>query len=171
MDMLEAMSARVKALEEVIEEGRYATPVEEREAWIEAPKPPAFKGFRDAQEVKNLVWHLENYFKCDKVKNDEIRINTIILYLMEMAMLWWKYKESEMGKGLFTISMWEQFKNEFKKAFFPNNVVYKAKHKFRELKQTGNVRASIKELTTLTLHIANLSEEHMIFHFMDGLQS
>lgn len=49
------------------------------------------------------------------------------------------------------IGTWEQFKTKFKKTFFPNNVVYEAKRKFRELKQTDSVQAYIKKFTTLTL--------------------
>ena len=68
-----------------------------------------------------------------------------------MAMLWWRRKESEIGKGRCTINTWEQFQEEFKKTFFPNNVIYKAKHKFRELKQTGSIRAYVQEFITLTV--------------------
>ncbi|XP_055822010.1 uncharacterized protein LOC129890490 [Solanum dulcamara] len=67
--------------------------------------------------------------------------------------------------------MMSKFRNEFKKSFFPNNVIYEAKHKFQELKQTGSIRAYVKEFTTLTLQILNLTDESMLFHFMDGLQS
>ena len=45
------------------------------------------------------------------------------------------------------MNTWEKFYEEFKKAFFPYNVIYEAKRKFREL------------------------DEDMLFHFLDGLQS
>lgn len=61
-------------------------------------------------------------------------------------------KESEIGKRLFTINTWEQFQVEFKKTFFPNNVIYEAKYKFRELKQMDSIRAYVRELTILTSH-------------------
>ncbi|XP_015167081.1 uncharacterized protein, partial [Solanum tuberosum] len=88
-----------------------------------------------------------------------------------MAMLWWRRKEADIGKGTCTISTWEQFREEFKKSFFPTNVIYEVKRKFRELKQTGSIRAYVKEFTTLTLQIPNLTDEDMLFHFMDGLQN
>ena len=59
---------------------------------IKAPNPPMFKGVRDAQEVENFLWHLENYFNCNRVKNDENKINIVVLYLSEMAMFWWRRK-------------------------------------------------------------------------------
>ena len=67
--------------------------------------------------------------------------------------------------------MWEQFHEEFKKDFFLNNVVYEVKRKFRELKQTVSFWAYVNEFTNLTLQIPNLTDEEMLFHFMDGLQS
>ena len=124
-----------------------------------------FKGSRDAQEVEKFLWHLDNYFKCNQVKNDENKINTTVLYLSEMVMLWWMRKESEIGKGRCTINTWDQFQADFKKMFFPNNVIYEAKCKLRALKKTGSTH-----FTTITLKIPNLTYENMLFHFMDGLQ-
>ena len=57
------------------------------------------------------------------------------------------------------------------KEFFPNNIIYEAKLKFRELKQKGSIRTYVREFTTLTLQIPNLTDEDMLFHFMDGLKS
>ena len=51
----------------------------------------------------------------------------------------------------------------------PNNVIYEAKRKFRELKQKGSIRAYVREFTSLTLQIPNLTDEDMLFHFLDGL--
>ncbi|XP_049388521.1 uncharacterized protein LOC125852885 [Solanum stenotomum] len=171
LNTIETMKAEMRTIKEGMEVGGSASPDRDREARVEAPKPPMFKGIRDAQEVENFLWHLENYFKCSRVKSDETKINTAVLYLSEMAMLWWRRKEAEIGKGTCTINTWEQFREEFKKAFFPNNVIYEVKRKFRELKQTGSIRAYVKEFTTLTLQIPNLTDEDMLFHFMDGLQN
>ena len=171
LNTIETMKAEMSTLREDIEAGGSVPPDRDREARVEAPKPPMFKGIRDAQEVENFLWHLENYFKCSRVKNDETKINTAVLYLSEMAILWWRRKEAEIGKGTCIINTWEQFREEFKKVFFPNNVIYEVKRKFRELKQTGSIRAYVKEFTTLTLQIPNLTDEDMLFHFMDGLHN
>ena len=60
---------------------------------------------------------------------------------------------------------------EFKKAFFPSNVVYEAKHKMRELRQKGSIRAYVWEFTTLTFQIPNLRDDDALFYFLDGLQN
>lgn len=75
------------------------SPDRDIEATVEAPKQPIFKDVRDVQEVHNFLWHLESYFKCSRVKSEENKINTVMLYLSEMVMLWWRRKEVEIGKG------------------------------------------------------------------------
>ena len=99
------------------------------------------------------------------------KINTVVLYPSDMAMLWWRRKESHIKKGTCTMNTWKKFHEEFKKAFYPNNVIYEAKRRFRELKQKDSIRAYVREFTTLTFQIPNLTDEDMLFHFMDGLQN
>ncbi|XP_060172138.1 uncharacterized protein LOC132603213 [Lycium barbarum] len=174
LSTIDAMKAKIVALEKQVNVGVTEAAnnvVVMREAKIEAPKPPVFKGVRDAQEVENFLWHLENYFKHGKVRDDEAKINTAVLYLTETAMLWWRRKVADTDRGLCTINTWDQFKHEFKRQFFPNNVLYEARRKLRELKQTGSIRDYVKEFTTLMLQIPNLTSDDLLFHFMDGLQN
>ena len=112
---------------------------------------------------------MEHYFKCSWVSSDENNINTVVLYLSEIAMLWLRRNKAKIGKGTCTINTWEQFRKEFNKAFFANNVVYDVECKFQELKKIGSIQAYVKEFTTLTVKIPNLTDEDMMFHFMDGL--
>ncbi|XP_070050957.1 uncharacterized protein [Nicotiana tomentosiformis] len=174
LSTIDAMKAKIESLEDHVSDGvteAASNVVVTREAKIEASKPPMFKGFHDAQEVENFLWHLENYFRNGKVRDDEAMINTAVLYLSETAMLWWRRKMAGMDKGLCTISTWDQFKAEFKRQFFPNNIFYEAKCKHREWKQTGSIRIYVKEFTTLMLQIPNLTNDDLLFHFMDGLQN
>ncbi|XP_069144439.1 uncharacterized protein [Solanum lycopersicum] len=168
---IETLKNKVVTLEEEREVIASTSHGQERESRVEVPKPPIFKGVRDALEVGNLLWHLVNYFKCNRVRSDASKIKTVVLYLSDVAMLWWKRKDTEIEKGIRTIDTWEQFCEEFKKAFFPNNAVYEMKCKVRELKQMGSIRAYVKEFTILTLQIPQLTEDDMLFTFMDGLQN
>ncbi|XP_070029677.1 uncharacterized protein [Nicotiana sylvestris] len=143
LSTINAMKVKIGSLEEHVNADVTeitSNVVVTREAKIEAPKHPVFKGVRDAQEVENFLWHLENYFRHGKVRDDEAKINTA-------------------------------FKAEFKRQFFPNNVLYEARHKLRELKQIGSIRNYVKEFTTLMLQILNLTNDDLLFHFMDGLQN
>ena len=77
----------MEALREDREVGGSPSLDPEREARVEALKPPMFKSVRDVQEVENFLWNLENYFKCNRVRSDVNKINTAVLYLSEMPML------------------------------------------------------------------------------------
>ena len=168
---IESLKAKVATLEEDREVGGSSSHYQEREARVEAPKPPVFIGVRDAQAVDNFLWHLENYFKCMRVRSDVNKINTAVLYLSELAMLWWKRKESDIAKGSCALNTWEKFRVEFKKAFLPSNIVYEAKRKMRELRQKGSIRAYVREFTILTFQIPDLKDDDALFYFMDGLQN
>ena len=85
--MIDTMKVEIKALNEGAEVGGLSSFDRDRQAKVEAPKPAIFNGVRDAQEVENILWHLENYFKCNRVKNDENKINTVVLYYQKMVML------------------------------------------------------------------------------------
>ncbi|XP_075091881.1 uncharacterized protein LOC142172029 [Nicotiana tabacum] len=173
LSTIDAMKAKIELLEEHVNVGvteADSNVIVTREAKIKAPKPPVFKGVHDAQEVENFLCHLENYFRHDKVKDDEAKINTVVLYLSDIAALWWRRKYVDMEKGLCKIETWEQFK-ELKKQLYPVNVVYEARQKLRELQQTATIREYVREFTTLMLQIPSLSKEDSLFYFMDGLQN
>ncbi|XP_070020078.1 uncharacterized protein [Nicotiana sylvestris] len=174
LSTIDAMKANIESLEEHVNAGMTeaaSNVVVTREAKIEAPKPPVFKGVRDAQEVENFLWHLENYFRKDKVRDDEAKIKTTVLYFLETAMLWWIRKMADVDKGLCTISTWDQFKAEFKRQFFPNNVLYEKRRKLKELKQTGSICNYVKEFTTLMLQISDLTNDDLLFHLTGELQN
>ena len=81
LSTIETLKAEVKALKEGMEVGRSSSFYRDREDKVKAPKLPMFKGVHDAQEVENFLWHLDNYFKCNRLKSDESKINTTVLYL------------------------------------------------------------------------------------------
>ena len=95
LDVIESLKAEVEALKEDREVGGSTSLDREREARVEFPRPPMFKGVRNTQEVENFRWDLENYFKCNRVRSDVNKINTAVLYLSDMAMLWWRRKDSD----------------------------------------------------------------------------
>lgn len=70
---------------------------------IKSPNPPILKGFRNTQEVENFRWNLENKFKHNKVRDDDGKINTAMLYLSAIAILWWRQTCADMEKEPCTI--------------------------------------------------------------------
>ena len=76
----ETMKAEIEALKEGVDVGGSSSLEQDREAKFEAPKPPMFKSVYDAQEVETFLWNLENYFKCNRLRTDEIKINIVVLF-------------------------------------------------------------------------------------------
>ena len=68
-----------------------------------------------------------------------------------------------------TIDTWDVFKREIKKKFYSEDVVYLARKNMKHLKHTGSIHEYVKEFFMLTLEIPNMSEDELLFNFMDNL--
>ncbi|XP_072083760.1 uncharacterized protein [Arachis hypogaea] len=169
----EKLENSLKLFEEVrvwFEEAKSRPTIIRETTKIDLPKPKEFKGVRDAREVENFLWQMERYFEGQGVVEEAIKVRTAALYLSDNATLWWRRKCVDMEKGTCNIATWEDFKRELKRQFFPENVVYEARKKLRELKHKSTISDYVKEFTTLTLQIPNLASEDALFFFIDGLQ-
>lgn len=62
---------------------------------VEIPKPKAFGGSRNAKEIDNSIWCLEQYMKAQGVVEDAKKIETAALYLDDTAMVWWRRTYAE----------------------------------------------------------------------------
>ena len=114
-------------------------PVTVRETRIEAPKPKEFRGERSAQDVENFLWQMDAYFEHVNIQSEAAKIRTTTMYLTDTAMLWWRRKKADMEKGVCCIRL------------------------------TSSIRDYVKEFTELTLQIPSLTNEDLLFYFMDGL--
>ncbi|KAI3446915.1 hypothetical protein Pfo_003580 [Paulownia fortunei] len=79
-------------------------------------------------------------------------------------------KHADIEQGSYWVDTWEDFKKELKRHFYPRNIIYEARKKLRELKQQGTIRKYVKDFTTIMLQIPNLSEEDLLFHFVDDVK-
>ncbi|KAF2303628.1 hypothetical protein GH714_020352 [Hevea brasiliensis] len=59
-------------------------------ARVEVPKPNAFHGGRNAKEIDNFLWSLEQYFRALGITEDARKIDHAPLYLANPAMVWWR---------------------------------------------------------------------------------
>ena len=101
--------------------------------------------------------------------DEDRKVRTAAYFLTDDAMLWWRRKRADMDKGLCTIATWEDFKKELKKQFFPENVVYAARKKLRELKHKTTISNYVRDFTSLMLQIPDMNNEDLLFNFIDGL--
>ena len=75
-----------------------------------------------------------------------------------------------MKKNICTIETWEDFKKEIKRQFYLEDVAYLARKNMRRLEHTGSIRDYVKEFSSLMLRIPNMTEEELLFNFIDNLQ-
>ncbi|RVW19374.1 hypothetical protein CK203_117734 [Vitis vinifera] len=137
---------------------------------VEVPKPQGFSGKRDARELDNFLWHMERYFEAIALTDEAAEVRTATLYLTDTATLWWRRRFADMEKDICTIETWEDFKREIKRQFYPEDVAYLARKNMRRLKHTGSIRDYVKEFSSLMLEIPNMTQEELLFNFMDSLQ-
>ncbi|XP_057536968.1 uncharacterized protein LOC130814783 [Amaranthus tricolor] len=137
---------------------------------MKIPEPPKYHGKRDARELDNFLWSIERYFDAMRVDDDSSKINTTTMYLGDDAILWWRRRESDIKKRTFTINTWEEFKADFKRQFYPENVEEVAMKKLRGLKHTSTIKEYVKQFSSLMLEVTELPEKEQLLYFMDGLQ-
>ncbi|KAH9688170.1 Endonuclease [Citrus sinensis] len=137
---------------------------------IDVPKPDTYDGTRNATIVDNFLFGLDQYFDAMGVRDEASKVGTAPTYLRGAAQLWWRRKYGEMGKGIYAIDTWADFKQELRKQFTPSNAEKEARARLRRLKQSGSIRDYINEFTTLMLEISDMSDKDSLFYFQDGLK-
>ncbi|CAM8908261.1 unnamed protein product [Rhodiola kirilowii] len=137
---------------------------------IDAPKPRSFGGTRNARDIDNFLWGMDQYFEATGVDNESVKIRTAALYLTDTAMLWWRRRRGDIEKGTCSITTFAEFKRDLKRQFYPEDAEEEAWSRLRNLKQKGSIRDYVKEFTTLILEVSDLSDKEALRYFKDGLQ-
>ncbi|KAL6312753.1 hypothetical protein AAG906_020640 [Vitis piasezkii] len=115
---------------------------------VRVPKPKGFNGNRNAKELKNFLWDIEQFFKVAHVSDGE-KVSITNMYLTGDAKL--------------------DSKNE-RRSIPPTNTSWVAKESLKRLRHIESVRKYVKEFSSLMLHIKNMSKNDKFFNFMFGLQ-
>ncbi|KAK0602998.1 hypothetical protein LWI29_000294 [Acer saccharum] len=138
---------------------------------IKVPEPKKFEGKRDAKELENFLWDMEQYFKAAKIPNRE-QVNITSMYLGRDAMLWWRTRiMDDLSAGRPKIATLESLKKELKYQFLPYNMSWLVRESLKKMKQSGSVREYVKEFSLLMLDIQDMSEVDKQFNFVSGLQN
>ena len=132
------------------------------------PEPKAFTGNRNAKDLENFLWDMEQYFKAARIP-DEDKVSITSMYLMGDAKLWWRTRVEDESRE--SIETWEALRKDLRDQFLPCNTLWVARDALKRLKQSGTVRDYVKEFSSLMLDIRNMTEEDKLFNFMSGLQS
>ena len=137
---------------------------------VRVPEPKTFGGSRNAKDLENFLWDMEQYFIAARIPvGEQVTITT--MYLTGDAKLWWRTRTSDdVATGRPKIERWEILKKELKDQFLPTNIVSMARESLKKLKQTGSAKDYVKEFSSLILDIKDMSEVDKLFNFMSGLQ-
>ena len=106
---------------------------------IDIPRPKSYHGSRNAGELDNFLWSLEQYFEATNIREEDRKIKTAPLFLADAAALWWRRCHTDMERGTCTIATWDDFKKEIKRQFYPENSEHKARAKLRSLTHKGTI--------------------------------
>ena len=138
---------------------------------VRVPEPKGFEGARNAKELENFLWDIEQFFKAAHVPNEEM-VSITSMYLFGDAKLWWCTRMGDDAEsGRLQITTWETMKRELKKKKSqPMNSAWLARESLKRLKHTGSVREYVKEFSSIMLDIRNMSDEDKLFNFISGLQ-
>ncbi|KAK3027702.1 hypothetical protein RJ639_041412 [Escallonia herrerae] len=134
------------------------------------PEPKSYGGARDAKELENFFFDVEQYFRAIRVDSEATKVSMAAMYLVGDAKLWWRKKYAEIEDGSCVINTWEILKRELKSQFFPENTAFNARKALLECKHTGSVREYCQTFSALMLDISDMSAVDRLFFFMEGLK-
>ncbi|MBA0765307.1 hypothetical protein Gotri_014527 [Gossypium trilobum] len=78
----------------------------------DVPKPKEFVGTSCACNVDNFLWRMENYFRAKGIVDDAVKVNTALMFLTDIALLWWRGRTIDKRQGV--IGTWQEFQCELK---------------------------------------------------------
>ncbi|KAL0293502.1 UNVERIFIED_CONTAM: hypothetical protein Sradi_6933300 [Sesamum radiatum] len=139
-------------------------------ARLRISEPKAYNGARDAKEVENFLFDIEQYFLAANVEDEARKVSTATMYLTGDAKLWWRTKYAEIQANQVRLDTWALLREAIREQFFPENVEYNARRTLRKLEHTGFVRNYVKSFSALMLDIRDMSEKDKLFTFMEGLK-
>ncbi|KAL0411991.1 UNVERIFIED_CONTAM: hypothetical protein Slati_3788800 [Sesamum latifolium] len=135
-------------------------------ARLRIPESKAYSGARDAKEVENFLFDMEQYFLAANVEDEARKVSTVTMYLTGDAKLWWRTKYSEIQANQVRLDTWALLREAIRVQFFPENVEYNARRALRKLEHTGSMQDYVKAFSALMLDIRDMSEKDKLFTFM-----
>lgn len=118
-----------------------------------------FGGTRSTRDVNNFIWGIEQYFQAIGIKDDVIKVNTVVIYFSDVAILWWRHRSTNERRGRTTTGTWEEFQKKLKKQFYPQYAEKETWAKLRRFTQQGTIQEYVQEFSELMLQIFDLSEK------------
>ena len=116
---MQSLADDVAVLKKAILQGAF--PATDAPPKFRVPKPKGFSGNRNAKELENFLWDMEQFFQAAQVAEGE-KVQITSMYLTGDAKLWWRTRvEDDKVSGRPQITTWETLKKEIKDQFLPSN--------------------------------------------------
>ncbi|KAL2251574.1 UNVERIFIED_CONTAM: hypothetical protein Sindi_2279700 [Sesamum indicum] len=90
---LEQMSIQIGLLQHTVSNAPVIAHDPGAGLWI--PEPKAYSGARDAKEVENFLFDMEQYFFMADVQDEARKVSSATMHLTGDAKLWWRTKYAE----------------------------------------------------------------------------
>ena len=104
------------------------------------PEPKSFGGERDARELQNYFFDMEQYFKAIELEDERQKVTTATMYLTGDAKVWWRTQWVMIEAGRLSVDTWDELKRCINKQYLPHNAGQQARRTFRTMRKTGSVR-------------------------------
>ena len=97
-EILQSYGEDIAILKKAVLQGSASGP-EASSSKVRIPEPKGFNGNRNAKELENFLWDIEQFFKATHVPDSE-KISITSMYLTGDAKLWWRTRmEDDVESG------------------------------------------------------------------------
>ncbi|KAK3011663.1 hypothetical protein RJ639_010676 [Escallonia herrerae] len=96
---------------------------------------------------------IARYFEALNINDEEEKVQMTAMYLMDKAVFWWKRRYTD---GC-DVKMWEKFKHELKRQFYPESVKDMEMINLQWLRKNRSILEYVKEYSALMLEIPEMS--------------
>ena len=137
-DVVAELTAKVAMLTRTLNAGGGNTRVAPPQN-LRAPEPHGYGGARDAKELENFLFDMEQYFRATRPDSEDTKVSIATMYLNGDAKLWWRTRWEEIQQGRCRVDTWEDLKRELRTQFLPENTEFVARRKLRQLRQSTTI--------------------------------
>ena len=137
---------------------------------MRVPEPKPYSGARDARELENFIFDMEQYLRILRVPEGEEMLTVATMFLCDDAKLWWRTVKGDVVAGRPRFNSWADLKSELKVHFYPENTEYHARCKLSELQQSGTIREYVQKFSSIMLDISDMAEADRLYNFQRGLK-
>ncbi|KAL0348242.1 UNVERIFIED_CONTAM: hypothetical protein Sangu_1052000 [Sesamum angustifolium] len=113
---MEQMSIQIGLLQRAVSNVPAVAP--DAGARLRIPEPKAYSGARDAKEVENFLFDMEQYFLAANVEDEARKVSTATMYLTGDAKLWWRTKYAEIQANQVRLDTWALLREAIREQFF-----------------------------------------------------